>query len=84
MTADIEKGLRYELGMAHEASGAGGKALYQLQQVQRLDPDYRDVDALVARLSSEVAPEEDPLPEPVFSGLPVKGPEAKGRKAGYV
>jgi tetratricopeptide (TPR) repeat protein len=51
--------LHYDLGAAYEAAGAPGRALFQYQRVAELDPQHRDVQKLVARLSSVAQPEDD-------------------------
>jgi pilus assembly protein FimV len=77
-TGEVEKSLRYDLGIAHELAGQQGRALSQFLRVQQVDPGYRDVEALVARLSAIVAPEDDaPPPRPRSGG-------AGARKVGYV
>ena len=82
--------LRYDLGAAYEAAGAPGRALYQYQRVAELDPQHRDVDKLVARLSLETQPEEDgPPPPSARSDLAEPGAEgpaagSRARKVGYL
>ena len=58
-TGDTRKALEYELGMAWESAGSGGKALYRYQRVSSLDPSYRDVGQKISQLSASVQPEED-------------------------
>ncbi len=78
--ADVEKSLRYELAVAYEAGAQGGKALWQYLKVQELDAGYRDVQAHVARLSEQVAPEDDePPPRP-----PSSRPGGARKNVGYV
>ena len=72
-----EVSLRYELGLAHEAAGAGGKALGQFLAVQKAEPAHRDVAERVRRLSASVRPEED---APARLPGPTNGPAA-GRPA---
>jgi tetratricopeptide (TPR) repeat protein len=60
VTADIQKGLEYDLGSAWEKAGKPGKALYRYQKASALDRNYRDVARVVARLSATCKPESDP------------------------
>ncbi|MGO9066269.1 MAG: tetratricopeptide repeat protein [Myxococcaceae bacterium] len=83
--------LRYDLGAAYESASAPGRALYQYLRVAELDPQHRDVQKLVARLSSVAQPEDDePVPPPrggVARGEPTPdGPPAgsRARKVGYL
>ncbi len=82
--------LRYDLGAAYEAAGAPGRALYQYQSVAELDPEHRDVQKLVARLSSVTQPEDDEVASPragLAQGEPTPdGPPAgsRARKVGYL
>jgi len=92
-----EVSLRFELGLAHEAAGAGGKALGQYLAVQRAEPGHRDVAERVQRLAAMVRPEEDgaarpgstttgarPVPtRPSPSEQPPTA-SAKSRKVGYL
>jgi tetratricopeptide (TPR) repeat protein len=87
-----EVSLRYELGLAHEAAGAPGKALGQYLAVQKAEPAHRDVADRVRRLSATVRPEEDARPAPAAAGRPAptrpsppdSSPTAKTRKVGYL
>ncbi len=80
--------LRYDLGAAYEAAAAPGRALYQYQRVAELDPQHRDVQKLVARLSAVAQPEDDESAPPrVARGEPTPdGPPAgsRARKVGYL
>ncbi|MFZ5468531.1 MAG: tetratricopeptide repeat protein [Myxococcota bacterium] len=58
-TGETEKALRFELGLSHEAAGSAGKALYQFQKVEQLDPSYREVKSHVTRLGASTQPEPD-------------------------
>ncbi len=87
-----EVSLRYELGLAHEAAGAMGKALGQYLAVQKAEPAHRDVADRVRRLSATVRPEEDGPARPAAAGRPAStrpsppepAPTAKTRKVGYL
>ncbi|MDQ3263206.1 MAG: tetratricopeptide repeat protein [Myxococcota bacterium] len=93
---EVQKALLFELATASEAAGQPGKALFHYQKVAKLDPKYRDVGTIVARLAAQTSPEDDPLPP--RGGTPPKGsPPATGgaarppdaaavsrRKVGYV
>lgn len=87
-----EVSLRYELGLAHEAAGAAGKALGQYLVVQNAEPGHRDVANRVHRLSATVRPEEDGPARPTTAGRPAPtrpsppepAPTAKTRKVGYL
>ena len=87
-----EVSLRYELGVAHEAAGAMGKALGQYLAVQKAEPAHRDVADRVRRLSATVRPEEDGPARPAAAGRPASprpsppepAPTAKTRKVGYL
>jgi hypothetical protein len=90
-----EVSLRYELGLAHEAAGAAGKALGQYLAVQKAEPGHRDVADRVRRLSATVRPEEDApartaapgtsgRPAPTRPSPPDPAPTAKTRKVGYL
>jgi hypothetical protein len=84
--------IRYELGVAHEAAGAMGKALGQYLAVQKAEPAHRDVADRVRRLSATVRPEEDGPARPAAAGRPAStrpsppepAPTAKTRKVGYL
>jgi tetratricopeptide (TPR) repeat protein len=90
--APREVSLRYELGLAHEAAGALGKALGQYLAVQKAEPAHRDVADRVRRLSATVRPEEDGPARPGAAGRPAStrpstpepAPTAKTRKVGYL
>lgn len=80
--ADVEKSLRYELAGAYEVGQQPGRALFQFQRVQAIDPSYRDVGSHVTRLAAVALPEDDaPGKPPGGSG----GGQGGGRrKVGYV
>ncbi|MBE2253648.1 MAG: tetratricopeptide repeat protein [Myxococcus sp.] len=83
-TGDVEKATRFELAGAYEGAGQAGRALAQYLKVQAGDPSYRDVGAMVDRLSAIAVPEED---GPPGGGPPPKkgGPSgSSSRKVGYV
>jgi len=93
--APREVSLRFELGLAHEAAGAPGKALGQYLAVQKAEPGHRDVADRVRRLSATVRPEEDGparpapgaaagRPAPTRPSPPEPAPPAKTRKVGYL
>lgn len=76
---DVEKSLRYELGVAYEAANQLGRALSQFLKVQSIDGNYRDVANHVDRLAAIAAPEDDsPPPKPPTGSRP------GARKVGYV
>ncbi len=91
-----EVSLRYELALAHEAAGAGGKALGQYLAVEKAEPTHRDVADRVRRLSATVRPEDDgparlatsvaarPVPTRPSSADPAPAVPAKTRKVGYL
>ncbi|HET6983635.1 MAG TPA: hypothetical protein VFI53_15940, partial [Myxococcaceae bacterium] len=91
-----EVSIRFELGLAHEAAGAPGKALGQYLAVQKAEPTHRDVADRVRRLSATVRPEEDGPARPTAPGAaagrppptrpspPEPAPTAKTRKVGYL
>jgi len=91
-----EVSLRYELGLAHEAASAPGKALGQYLAVQKAEPAHRDVAERVRRLSATARPEEDGPPRPTTASSPTgrpaptrpaapePSPTAKTRKVGYL
>jgi len=86
-TGEVEKATRFELAAAYEGSGQTGKALTQYLKVQASDPSYREVGAMVDRLSAITVPEEDPPPSGGGAPPPKKGgPSGAGpsRKVGYV
>jgi tetratricopeptide (TPR) repeat protein len=94
--APREMSLRYEIGLAHEAANAPGKALGQYLAVQNADPGHRDVAERVRRLSATVRPEDDGPPRsptgssptgrsaPTRPSAPEPSPTAKTRKVGYL
>jgi pilus assembly protein FimV len=92
-----EASLRFDLGLQHEAAGAGGKALGQYLVVQRAEPAHRDVAERVRRLSATVRAEEDmpvrptgasvpgrPLPARTSAAEPAPAAPLKSRKVGYL
>lgn len=88
-SGEVEKATRFELGMAYEGAGQPGRALTQYLKVQATDPSYREVGAMVDRLSAIAVPEDDPAPgsggPPKKGGPPSGGaPPATSRKVGYV
>ena len=85
-SGEVEKATRFELAMAYEGAGKAGRALAQYLKVQASDPSYRDVGAMVDRLSAITVPEED-LPPGGGGPSPKKGGPPSGgtsRKVGYV
>ena len=90
LAPDTEKALGYELGVALEATGAQGKALYHFQRVAQVDAAYRDVSAQMARLSAVTKPEEDKPPAGRTSvsenapPAPANAAATKARKVGYL
>ncbi|HEX8438498.1 tetratricopeptide repeat protein [Archangium sp.] len=99
-TGEVAKAIGFELGLAYEALGEAGKALFHYQRVAALDPKFRDVSGHVARLSATTTPVTDPLPAaprapagaapaagarmPVPAAPPAAAGTAKPRKVGYV
>jgi tetratricopeptide (TPR) repeat protein len=83
-TGETEKAVRYDLGGAYEQAGEAGKALSQFMKVNEVDSSYRDVAAIVERLSQVASPEDDEAPPPPRGG----GGGGKGgkaaRKVGYL
>ena len=91
-----EVSLRYELALAHEAAGAGGKALGQYLAIEKAEPNHRDVADRVRRLSATVRPEDDgpgrlaasvaarPVPTLASPADPAPAVPAKTRKVGYL
>lgn len=81
-SGETEKAVRYELGAMYEQAGEQGKALSQFMRVSDLDSSYRDVAAMVERLSQVASPEDDSPPPPRGGG----GGKGKGgsRKVGYL
>ena len=91
-----EVSLRYELALAHEAAGAGGKALGQYLAIEKAEPNHRDVADRVRRLSATVRPEDDgpgrlassvaarPVPTRPSPADPAPAVPAKTRKVGYL
>ncbi len=83
-SGEVEKATRFELAMAYEGAGRPGRALAQYLKVQASDASYREVGAMVDRLSAIAVPEEDP---PSGGAPPKKGGPPSGgtsRKVGYV
>jgi tetratricopeptide (TPR) repeat protein len=79
--------LRYDLGAAYESAKEPGRALSQYLKVAEMDPDHRDVQKLVARLSKVAEPVDDG-PEPTRGG-PASTPDgppsgSRTRKVGYL
>ena len=50
LTADASKAVNYELALAHEQLGEKEEALWHFQKVNRADPRYREVAAMVQKL----------------------------------
>jgi tetratricopeptide (TPR) repeat protein len=81
--------LHYDLAAAYESAGAPGRALHQYLRAAELEPEHRDVQAAVARLSAVTDPEDDgptpprgaPAREPAADGPPAS---SKARKVGYL
>jgi pilus assembly protein FimV len=76
-TGEVQKALLYELGAAYEGMGKLGKALFHFNKVTKVDPKYRDIVEVVARLSAKAKPEDDPLPPKSAAkpnGVPPKPP----------
>ncbi len=67
---DTERALEFELGSAWETLGNPGKALFHYAKVAQIDPNYRDVSAIVSSLSQTTQPEPDPLPSTQPSARP--------------
>ena len=78
--------LLYDLGAAYESAKAPCRALFQYLKVAELDPDHRDVQKLVARLSKVAQPEDDgPAPPAGASPSPDAPPAgSRSRKVGYL
>lgn len=79
--------LRYDLGAAYESAKEPGRALSQYLKVAELDPDHRDVQNFIARLSKVAQPEDDE-PSPPRGG-PASTPDgppsgSRTRKVGYL
>jgi tetratricopeptide (TPR) repeat protein len=84
-TGETEKAVRYELGGAYEQAGEQGKALAQYMKVSDLDASYRDVAAMVERLSQVATPEDDEAAVPPPRSSPGgKGGKGGSRKVGYL
>jgi len=75
--------LHYDLAQAYESQGAPGRALTEYLEVSKLDPEHRDVQAAVARLSAVTRPASlsDGDDESSPAGPP---PGSKARKVGYL
>jgi tetratricopeptide (TPR) repeat protein len=74
--------LHYDLAQAYESQGAPGRALSQYLEVSKLDPDHRDVQTAVARLSAVTRPAglaDDEASSPVEPA-----PGSKAHKVGYL
>lgn len=52
-TPDASKNLHYELGIAYERAGNAREALGWLGKVQKVDPKYRDVGRIIARVKAD-------------------------------
>jgi tetratricopeptide (TPR) repeat protein len=78
--------LLYDLGATYESAKAPGRALFQYLKVAELDPDHRDVQRLVARLSKVAQPEDDGPAPPTGASPSPDGPPAgsRTRKVGYL
>jgi tetratricopeptide (TPR) repeat protein len=78
--------LLYDLGAAYESAKAPGRALSQYLKVAELEPDHRDVQKLIARLSKVTEPEDDGPAPRVGPGPTPDGPPAgsRTRKVGYL
>ncbi|WP_375767285.1 tetratricopeptide repeat protein [Archangium gephyra] len=96
-TGEVAKAIGFELGLAYEAVGEQGKALYHYQRVAALDPNFREVTGNVQRLAATTSPVPDPLPPSggkgpsgasATAGAQMPAPAAAGaarpRKVGYV
>jgi tetratricopeptide (TPR) repeat protein len=76
LTADAAKAVHYELALAHEQLGEKEEALWYFQKVNRADPRYREVAAMVRKLGS--GPGRPPAdsearparPQPAEAGAP--------------
>jgi tetratricopeptide (TPR) repeat protein len=55
LTAEAKRALAFELASAYESVGQVGLALEQYQEVERVEPGFRDVAARIARLGGEVS-----------------------------
>jgi len=64
LTTDAARALHYEIAGAYEASGDRASALQFLQKVLKVDPSYRDAQAMSARLGAAVAPAAGSAPGP--------------------
>ncbi len=78
--------LLYDLGAAYESAKAPGRALFQYLKVAELDPDHRDVQKFIARLSKVAEPEDDGPAPRAGPGPTPDGPPAgsRTRKVGYL
>jgi tetratricopeptide (TPR) repeat protein len=92
-TGEVAKAIGFELGLAYEAIGEQGKALYHYQRVAALDPNFREVSGNVERLAATTSPVPDPLPPsggkgpsgaPPPGAMPAAAGAARPRKVGYV
>ncbi len=64
LTTDAARALHYEIAGAYEASGDRASAQQFLQKVLKIDPSYRDAQAMSARLGAAVAPAAGSAPGP--------------------
>jgi hypothetical protein len=55
LTAEAKRALAFELASAYESVGQMGLALEQYQEVERVEPGFRDVEARIVRLGGEVS-----------------------------
>jgi tetratricopeptide (TPR) repeat protein len=55
LTAEAKRALAFELASAYESVGRMGLALEQYQEVERVEPGFRDVAARIARLGGEIS-----------------------------
>ena len=55
LTAEAKRALAFELASAYESLGQMGLALEQYQEVERVEPGFRDVAARIVRLGGEVS-----------------------------
>ncbi len=55
LTAEAKRALAFELASAYESVGQMGLALEQYQEVERVEPGFRDVEARIVRLGGEIS-----------------------------
>jgi tetratricopeptide (TPR) repeat protein len=55
LTAEAKRALAFELASAYESVGQMGLALEQYQDVERVEPGFRDVEARIVRLGGEIS-----------------------------